>query len=286
MKNISGGYSLVEFDTDVNFSNAKEITDLLKEGTELIPKTLTEEFADGTDRSVIKQMEVKARSANVDDSAGSAYALLKAAETAGTLLNFRFIGKSGGKLIEDCEDAWDEQVVSGVTPTADSDCKVGSHSVKLAVESSVEAGIVLASETITALDLTTRKEISLWIKSSVNTSAGDLQLLLSDQANCASPLETLNIPALTADTWQKVALALDDPAELDAVISVGIKMAVDLGAFDLYVDDVRAVADNIVVKNVPVTVNFETNELGKHNAVRVNGTGFAFNESSLINLNV
>jgi hypothetical protein len=285
MKNISGGYSLVEFDTDVNFSNAKEITDLLKEGTELTPKTLTEGFADGTDRSVIKQMEVKARSANVDDSAGSAYALLKAAELAGTLLNFRFIGKSGGKLIDSCEDAWDEQIVSGVTPTADEDCKVGSHSAKLAVESSVEAGI-LASEAIAALDLTSRKEISLWIKSSDNTSAGDLQLLLSDQANCASPLETLNIPALTADTWQKVALALDDPTELDAVISVGVKMAVDLGAFDLYIDDVRAIADNIVVKNVPITVNFETSEFGKHNAVRLSGTGSAFNESSLVNLNV
>jgi len=285
MKNISGGYSLVEFDTDVNFSNAKEITDLLKEGTELIPKTLTEEFADGTNRSVIKQMEVKARSANVDDSAGSAYALLKAAELAGTLLNFRFIGKRGGILIEDCEDVWNEQVVSGVTVTADNDHKVGNKSVKLAVESSVEAG-VLASEAIAVLDLTTRKELSLWIKSSVNTSAGDLQLLLSDQANCASPLETLDIPALTANIWQKVALALDDPAELDAVISVGVKMAVDLGAFDLYIDDVRAIADNIVVKNIPITVNFETSEFGKHNAVRLSGTGSAFNESSLINLNV
>jgi len=286
MKIIRGGFSLIEFDSDANFTNAHEITALLKSGTSIVPKTPTEEFADGTNHAVLKEMDISVRSANVDNAAGSAYALLKAAEAAGTLLNFRYIGLSGGILIEDCEDAWDEQSVSGVTPTADADCKVGSYSAKLAVDVSVSAGVILASEAIASLDLSGRKQISLWIKSSVTISANDLQLLLDNTANCASPLETLNIPALTANTWTKIALTLANPASDVAIISIGVKMVVDKGAFNLFIDDVRAIADNVVIKNVPAVVEFETNEYGKYNAMKVTGSGSASSESNLIDLNI
>ena len=286
MKNVRGGYSLVEFDSDANFTNAKEIIKLLKAGTSIVPKTPTEEFADGTNPAVLKQMDISIRSANVDNAAGSAYALLKAAEIAGTLLNFRFIALSGGLLIEDCEDAWNEYVASNITSTADADCKVGSYAAKLAVGSAVAAGAILATEAITALDLSGRKEISLWIKSSVTIDANDLQLLLDNTAYCASPLETLNIPALAANTWTKIALILANPGSDTAIVSVGVKMVVDKGAFDLFIDDVRGIADNVVVKNVPPVVEFEANEYGKHNAIKVTGSGSAVSESALISLNV
>ncbi|MGD0591039.1 MAG: hypothetical protein ABSA44_09610 [Bacteroidota bacterium] len=286
MKTVRGGYSLVEFDSDVNFTNAHEITALLKAGTSIVPKTPTEEFADGTNHGVLKQMDLSIRSANVDNAAGSAYALLKAAELAGTLLNFRYIGLGGGILIEDCEDAWDENVAANVTSTADTDCKVGSHAAKLAVGDAVAAGTILATEAITALDLSTRKEISLWIKSSITINASDLQLLLDDTANCASPLESLNIPALVANAWTKIALTLANPGSDTAIISVGVKMVVDKGAFNLFIDDVRGIADNVIVKNVPPVVEFEANEIGKFNAMKVTGSGLAVSESDLINLNV
>jgi hypothetical protein len=286
MKTIRGGYALVEFDTDVNFTNTHEITALLKAGTGLTPKTPTEEMADGTNRGVLKTMSVGIRSANVDNAAGSAYALLKAAEVAGTLIHFRFISLSGGLLIEDCEDAWNEQAVSNVTSTADVDCKVGSYSAKMAVGAAVAAGAILGSEAIPSLDLSTRKQISLWIKSSVTINANDLQLLLDQHANCASPLESLNIPALVANTWTKIALTLANPASDIAIISIGAKMVVDKGAFDLFIDDVRAIADNVVVKSVPVSVDFEMNEYGKANAMKVTGECSAAIESDLLNLNI
>jgi hypothetical protein len=286
MKTVRGGYALVEFDSDVNFTHAKEITELLKAGTSVVPKTPTEEFANGTVRGPVKQMDVSIRSANLDNAAGSAYALLKAAEIAGTLLNFRFIALSGGILIEDCEDAWNEFVAANVTSTADTDCKVGSHSAKLAVGVDVAAGTLLASEAITALDLSGRKEISLWIKSSVTINANDLRLFLDDNVTCESPLESLFIPALVANTWTKVALTLANPASDTAIISVGIQMVVDTGAFNLFIDDVRGIADNVVVKNVTVNVGFEQAEYGKYNAMKVTGEGSAFSESALINLNI
>jgi hypothetical protein len=150
----------------------------------------------------------------------------------------------------------------------------------------VAAGAIIATEAITALDLSGRKEISLWIKSSITINANDLQLLLDNTAKCVSPLETLNIPALVANTWTKIALTLANPGSDTAIISVGVKMVVDKGAFDLFIDDVRGIADNVVIKNVPVSVTFDQGEYGKYNAMQVTGSGSATSESALISLNV
>jgi hypothetical protein len=89
-----------------------------------------------------------------------------------------------------------------------------------------------------------------------------------------------------AGTWTKIALVLSNPAALTAVISVGLKMVVDKGAFNLLIDDVRAIADNIVVKNVPVIVGFEQGEHGKYNVMKVTGEVSAVSESDLITLNI
>lgn len=87
---IKGGWSKVDFDYDELFANPTDITCLLKSGTSVSPATPTEEFADGKNRSTLKQMNMSIRSANVDNAAGSAYALLKAAEENYVPLAFRF----------------------------------------------------------------------------------------------------------------------------------------------------------------------------------------------------
>jgi hypothetical protein len=283
--NIKGGYRLVEFDSDADFTNIKEITNLLKAGTGLTPKDVNEDFADGTQRSALKQMDVAIRSANVDDGAGSAYALLKAAEEARTKLHFRFVSKSRGVVVEDCEAAWDELVAENVTATADTDDKkVGTASAKFVVGADVAEGTILATQVV-EVDLSDRKSLTVWIKSSVQADAGDLQLLLDDSQECGSPLELLDIPALAANTWTKCDLPLSNPAALSAVISVGLKMVTDLGACTIHLDDVRAVEDNVVVHNVVPFVDFEDNEAGKHNAIRVTGTGAADTEDNLLDRN-
>lgn len=156
-------------------------------------------------------------------------------------------------VIEDCEDAWNEQVVSGVTASADtSDKKVGTASAKFVVDATPAAGAILGSEAITSADLSGKYLIRLSIKSSVALSAGDLQLLLDDTANCASPLESLNIPAIPANQWKEVYLALSNPSLLTAIISIGIKQVVDVGAFSLWIDDVRAIdGSNLMILDIP-----------------------------------
>ena len=144
------------------------------------------------------------------------------------------------QTIEDCEDAWNEYVDGDVTSTLDiSDFKKGSGSVKLAVADACGAEDILATEVISK-DISQDSILRLWIKSTVTIDLGDLQILLDNTASCVSPIKTLNIPALVADTWTEIDIDLEDASELTAVISIGVKMIVDKGAFDLHLDDIRA----------------------------------------------
>lgn len=142
-------------------------------------------------------------------------------------------------VLEDCEDAWAEAVDGDVTSTADNaDVKVGTNSVKLVVAAGASAGDKLATEAISSTDLSGVTSISLWIKSTVATAAGDLALMLDDSASCASPLETINIPALVADTWHRVRLPLANPGLDTAIISIGLQYVNDIGACTIRLDDV------------------------------------------------
>lgn len=143
------------------------------------------------------------------------------------------------QLLENCEDAWDEQVIANVTAATDTDRIRGSTSAKFTVAAAFTTGII-GTEAITSINITTRDHIHFYIKSTVAHAAGDLQLLLDDTALCASPQETINLPAINANEWTAVSLAIATPASLTAVISVGLKAVVDPGACTILIDDVRA----------------------------------------------
>lgn len=158
-------------------------------------------------------------------------------------------GKTGNvyvapQLLEDCEDAWD--VDGGATATSaavDTDAKVGTYSVKIVVPVGSLNGDILAHEVITLVDIATAAYTHLmyWAKSSVGiTTAGDIQIGVSETEHLGgSPVYT-NVPVLTANTW-KYCFTTITTTGLDAVISVGAKLtANDPGAFNLYLDDIRA----------------------------------------------
>ena len=144
-----------------------------------------------------------------------------------------------GALIEDCEDAWTAN--ANVTATADSTIKLrGTNSSKLVIAAAFTTGVA-AHEAVSSIDLTTHTGVHFWVYSTVATTAGDIRLLLDDTAACVSPLETLSIPALAANTWTPIYVAYATPANLGAVISVGLNVNVDIGAMTVYIDDVRSV---------------------------------------------
>jgi len=143
--------------------------------------------------------------------------------------------------LETCDTVWDELVDGDVTASIDtSTYRQGSGSLKLVVAAGCAAGDILATEDITSIDITDADEIVLWVRSTVALSAGNIQVLLDNTAQCASPLESLDVTAVAANEMTPITISLSDPTALSAIISVGIKMVTDKGAFTLWIDDIRA----------------------------------------------
>ena len=150
--------------------------------------------------------------------------------------------------LHSCNTAFDEQVDSDITVTADTSIKKqGTASNKFVIAAGASAGDI-ATDSITSKDISKYDYLEGWIKitrsSESATSAGNLKILLDNTANCASPLETLSVPALTDDTWTFFRVKLTNP-ELDtAIISIGLEMDADLGACTVWLDDLSVVKND------------------------------------------
>ena len=146
--------------------------------------------------------------------------------------------------IHACAATFDEKTDSDFTQSLDTqDKKQGTQSLKMVVAAGASAGDFV-TDSITSKDLSQYNYIEMWVKSTVATSAGNLKLLLDDSASCASPLETLSIPALTADTWTFVRMQMANPETDTAIISVGLEYDADIGAATIWIDDIVAVAND------------------------------------------
>ena len=146
--------------------------------------------------------------------------------------------------LHDCGTTFDEKPDGDFEQSLDTkDKKQGSQSLKMVVADGASPGDFV-TDSITSKNISGYDYIEMWVKSTVATSAGNLKLLLDDSASCASPLETLSIPALSADTWTFVRMQLSTP-ELDtAIISVGLEYDSDLGACTVWIDDITAVKND------------------------------------------
>ena len=146
--------------------------------------------------------------------------------------------------IHACATTFDEATDGDFTQALDTkDKKQGAQSLKLTIAAGASAGDFV-SDSITSKDISGYDTIEMWVKSTVATSAGNLKLLLDDSASCASPIETLSIPALSADTWTFVRMTLANPETDTAIISVGLEYDSDLGACTVWIDDIVAVAND------------------------------------------
>jgi len=144
-------------------------------------------------------------------------------------------------LIDDCETGWTAS--ANVTATADTTWKrYGSKSAKLAIAAGFTTGLA-AYFAVSDSSFAPYTHVHFYIKSSIALAAGDLQLLFDEHAGCVSPSETLDIPAIAANTPTEVEIALATPTgtDDDHIISVGLNVAVDKGACDIYLDDIRVV---------------------------------------------
>ena len=146
------------------------------------------------------------------------------------------------KKLHTCDAVWGTTLPTHVTGSADTEHKQQhSAALKLVVAGGAGAGDVLANDNIPSVDLSAMTHAEMWIKSTVALSAADLHLLLDNTSGGGSALETLAVPAVSADTWTYVRVALANPETDTAIINVAIKMTVDKGAFTLWLDDIKAV---------------------------------------------
>ena len=152
--------------------------------------------------------------------------------------------KIDSSRIHSCGTTFDEKTDGDFTQSLDTkDKKQGSQALKMVIASGASAGDFV-TDSITSKDISGYDTIEMWVKSTVATSAGNLKLLLDDTASCGSPLETLSIPALSADTWTFVRMSLSNPETDTAIISVGLEYDSDLGACTVWIDDIVAVAND------------------------------------------
>jgi hypothetical protein len=149
-----------------------------------------------------------------------------------------------------CAVAFDTNTASNFTVDTDSeDKKQGTTSLKFTLndESGVAAGAFLY-DTITSKDISKYDYIEFWVKSTIATSAGNLKLHLDNGAITGTDdLESISIPALTADTWTFVRASLTNP-ELDtAIVSVGLEQDADIGGgakYFVWLDDISVVKND------------------------------------------
>ena len=140
--------------------------------------------------------------------------------------------------------AMDETVDSDITVTADSKIKKqGTASNRFVIADGASAGDI-ATDSITSKDISAYDYIEFWARSTVATSDGNLKILLDDTASCASPIETLDVPALSADTWTFCREPLANPRSDTAIISVGLEYDSDLGACTVWLDDISVVKND------------------------------------------
>jgi hypothetical protein len=152
--------------------------------------------------------------------------------------------KVSSTRIHACSATFDEATDGDFTQSLDTqDKKQGTQSLKMVIAAGASAGDFV-TDSITSKDISKYDYIEMWVKSTVATSAGNLKLLLDNTASCASPLETLSIPALSADTWTFVRMAMANPETDTAIISVGLEYDSDLGACTVWIDDISAVEND------------------------------------------
>jgi hypothetical protein len=157
------------------------------------------------------------------------------------------IGAGTMTLLEDCEDVWSDGGTGHTTITADEAAKSGTYSNKIVIGADFiahGADTVIAYENITSVDCSANVGFVAYIMATTATSAGDLEFLLDETANCASPDQVLTIPALTANRWMRVVIPYTikpSDAARNAVISVGIRYHANLAANTLYIDDCRSI---------------------------------------------
>ena len=152
--------------------------------------------------------------------------------------------------LHQCNAVFDSSVDSDFTVSVDSeDHKQGTASNKFVIAVGASAGDI-AGDTFTAKDISKYDYLEFWIKSTVATSSGNLKIHLDDAAittvtiSAGTIQESIDVPALSADTWTYVRASLSNAESNTAIAAVALEYDSDLGACTVRIDDIKVVQND------------------------------------------
>jgi len=150
------------------------------------------------------------------------------------------------KVIHKCDRDFDESVDGNFTTSLDTTMtKKGSSSLKIVVAGGASAGNHI-TDSITSVDISDMTHLEGWIRCSLPASAGNLVIHLDDgvATTTGDDKESLDIPALSADTWTYFHVALENWENDTAIASIGFEYDADIGGTDpctIWLDDIKCV---------------------------------------------
>lgn len=145
--------------------------------------------------------------------------------------------------IDLCDSAW--TAGSNTTVTADTSHKMeGDASCKIVIAAGAGTSEILAYNEFTSVDISECDKAEISVYSTIALSAGELQLRLDDTSGGGSVLESLDIPATSANTWTRHSISLSNPLSDTAILRAEIYQVTDVGACTVYVDYISAVKEN------------------------------------------
>ena len=158
--------------------------------------------------------------------------------------------KADSTTLHSCTDTFDTNTVNYFSVAAETEIDKRGSALKFTLNDGgdLAAGTFLY-DTITSKDISRYDYIEFWIKCSTATSAGNLKIHLDNGAITAdgNDLESISVPALTADTWTFIRAKLTNPELNTAIISVGLEQDSDLNSstkYFVWLDEIRVVRND------------------------------------------
>jgi hypothetical protein len=175
--------------------------------------------------------------------------------------------------ISTCEAGWTAS--ANVTATLSTTTyREGSNSSNLVIASGFTTGLAAYVALGGTIDFSAYQQISFHIRVNSNISAGALQIKLCSDAAGATPVNSVDIPAVTSGVW--VPFTVDTAGALGASIqSVALYAASDPGSVTVNLDNILAVkaigsADSLSLTSL-ISLNTDANTPW-HTIKSINGT--------------
>ena len=154
------------------------------------------------------------------------------------------------KTLSTGDTAWTASTTGEVVSIDSTDKKEGTASAKIIIYATTSVHMIAYFDLAAPLDMSATDSVKLWIKSSVATSLGDLEIVLDDTAGCVTTIGTLDMPALVADTWKLAVIASTSTnANMSTIRCIGLNLVKDNGLQTVRLDNLygQGQATNLII---------------------------------------